>query len=289
MKRILLTASLFVALLVVAACGGSDEEPLPTPTDVPAVVEEAEPEVVEPEESEPEAEEAEEAVPSDDGEAGEAEEAVAENNDAEADAEADVTAEEAEEAVAENNDTEADAEADAEIDVTVDEAAQSDDAGDAEEAGDAAENDDSEADAETDTETDATVEEDTGVADEIEASAAQSAEITVLMNDLYFGETNDNLTNPPVWTVSSGQEVNLNMQNQSAAVEHSWVIVKQGAEISVPYNEETDAESLLFDSGVVPVDSEQTTTFTAPDIGEYLVICTVPGHSVIMQGQLVVE
>ncbi len=65
--------------------------------------------------------------------------------------------------------------------------------------------------------------------------------------------------------------------------------MKPGAEVPNPFIETEHADRLLFDAGVVDGGGKETVTFTAPEPGEYLVICTVSGHYPIMQGKLVVK
>ena len=60
-----------------------------------------------------------------------------------------------------------------------------------------------------------------------QAQAVVSTEsINVVMNDIYYGDTNDNATDPPVWTVTSGSEVSVSMDNQGV-LEHNWAVVNQ--------------------------------------------------------------
>jgi len=118
-----------------------------------------------------------------------------------------------------------------------------------------------------------------------EAPVAQV--ITVDMHDIYYGAENDNAQNPPEWTVESGAEVTVNMDNMGA-LEHSWVVLKAGEEIPANYDETADAAKVLFSSGNVAAGSAQEVRFTAPAPGEYNVLCTVPGHGAIMHGRLIV-
>ncbi|MGD8585598.1 MAG: plastocyanin/azurin family copper-binding protein [Chloroflexota bacterium] len=118
-----------------------------------------------------------------------------------------------------------------------------------------------------------------------EVVAEQS--ITVDMHDIYFGPDNDNAQNPPEWTVSSGAEITVNMENMGA-LEHSWVVLKQGEEIPANYDEAADAGKVLFSSGNVAAGAGEAVRFTAPAAGEYNVLCAVPGHGAIMQGRLIV-
>jgi len=48
-------------------------------------------------------------------------------------------------------------------------------------------------------------------------------------------------------------------------------------------------EVVLIDTGVIDAGKTDNFTFTAPAVGEYKVICTVPGHYPSMQGKLVVK
>ena len=116
---------------------------------------------------------------------------------------------------------------------------------------------------------------------------ATSATIEVVQNDIYFGETADNADNPPTWTVPAGAEVTVELTN-NGALEHNWAIVEPGAEVPVPLDAETAEGILLYDTGLVDPGSTATATFTAPEAGEYLVICTVAGHYPAMQGRLIV-
>jgi plastocyanin len=107
------------------------------------------------------------------------------------------------------------------------------------------------------------------------------------MQDIFFGPENDNVQNPPEWTVSSGAEVTLRMDNMGA-LEHSWVILKQGETVPPAYDDAVDGDKVLFSSGNVVAGASDQVTFTAPAPGEYNVLCTVPGHSAVMQGKLIV-
>ena len=130
--------------------------------------------------------------------------------------------------------------------------------------------------------------------DEIDEDTTGQA-FEVGMYDLYFNEQG-NVEEPPVWTVSTGSEVDVELSNFSAGLQHNWVIVNQNAEFDreapyVPPGDGSDDGLWYFNPGLVDpaVDGEptlETVTFTAPDVGEYLVICTVAGHYPLMQGRL---
>ncbi len=113
-------------------------------------------------------------------------------------------------------------------------------------------------------------------------------EIVVDMADIYYGDSNDNVANPPEWKVTSGTDVTVRMENMGA-LEHSWVVLKAGEDVPINFDQSQHSDLVLFDSGIVTADSSGTTRFTAPAPGEYNVVCTVLGHSGLMQGRLVVS
>jgi plastocyanin len=112
--------------------------------------------------------------------------------------------------------------------------------------------------------------------------------IVVDMNDIYYGESNDNAENPPVWQVNSGSEVTIRMENMGA-LEHNWAVLKAGEDIPVPFDEAEHEDKLLFSAGNVAAGAGNEVSFAAPEPGEYNVVCTVPGHAALMQGKLIVE
>jgi uncharacterized cupredoxin-like copper-binding protein len=122
------------------------------------------------------------------------------------------------------------------------------------------------------------------------APAAESADLRVDMRDIYFGEQANNMDNPPVWTVTAGEDVSIELANLGN-LEHNWAVAKLGAEVPVPYIGSEEQEALLYYVGdIVAAGRTEIHTFTAPaEIGEYLVICTVPGHYPAMQGRLEVQ
>ena len=123
---------------------------------------------------------------------------------------------------------------------------------------------------------------------EVEVGEGQ-ASIDVLMNDIYYGETNDNVANPPTWTVKTNQLVVVNADNQGV-LEHNWAIVEAGAELPDTIADPASVEDLiLFDIGDVGGGDTYTSPFNSPVPGEYQVICTVAGHYPAMQGTLIVE
>lgn len=112
--------------------------------------------------------------------------------------------------------------------------------------------------------------------------------IGVDMNDIYYGDTNDNVENPPVWQVNSGSNVTIRMENMGA-LEHNWAVLKAGEDIPVPFDEADHGGKILFSAGNVAGGASNEVSFTAPEPGDYNVVCTVPGHAALMQGKLIVE
>jgi len=111
--------------------------------------------------------------------------------------------------------------------------------------------------------------------------------LNVAMHDNYYGDSNTNLTEPPIWSVPTGADVVATLTNQGRR-NHNWAIVKQGAAIPVPYEEGQSGDIILHGIGMVYGNSQTTITFTAPEAGEYMIICTVNGHYPEMQGRLLV-
>jgi uncharacterized cupredoxin-like copper-binding protein len=118
--------------------------------------------------------------------------------------------------------------------------------------------------------------------------AALAESLNVVMHDIYYGESNDNAKNSPMWNVTSGAKVTVNMDNQGV-LDHNWAIVKSGEQVSSPYNPASDDAKLLFNAGLLTTKTKKTVDFTAPLPGEYNIVCTVPGHYPVMQGKLVVK
>lgn len=116
---------------------------------------------------------------------------------------------------------------------------------------------------------------------------ADVALVTVDMHDNYYGAADDNLANPPVWSVQTGVDVVATLTNHGRR-NHNWAIVKPGAAIPIPYKEGQGGEIILHGIGMVYGNSQTTITFTAPEPGEYMVICTVDGHYPEMQGRLLI-
>jgi len=100
-------------------------------------------------------------------------------------------------------------------------------------------------------------------------------------------------------TVKTGAKVHLTFHNEStlAVLPHNWVLVKPGTQAAVAAaGLKKGKEAGYIDPGPdmlahTPLATAGKTvdvTFTAPAPGTYPYICTVPGHYVVMNGQLVV-
>lgn len=100
-------------------------------------------------------------------------------------------------------------------------------------------------------------------------------------------------------TATAGQQVTVNLKNNSAAQQHNWVLVQSS-------NAQAVADAGLsagLEAGYLPADKAniiantelsnggetKSVSFTAPAAGTYQYICTVPGHYPSMQGTLTVQ
>lgn len=123
-------------------------------------------------------------------------------------------------------------------------------------------------------------------------TASASSDITsieITINDNFYGPQNSNLSDPPTWTVPRGADI-LAVVNNEGTLTHNWAVLQKDATISVPFTEGQSSQMIKYGAGMIYGQNRTTMTFSAPEeIGEYLVICTVPGHYPSMQGRLVVE
>ncbi len=111
-----------------------------------------------------------------------------------------------------------------------------------------------------------------------------ASSLDVAMSDFKFA--------PSEWEVAANTELDLELSN-TGAVEHEWVIMQQGSEISseaeLPESEEELlADFVLWEEEVEPGETKNLTV-PALDIGEYQIICAIEGHfSAGMEGTLTV-
>lgn len=81
---------------------------------------------------------------------------------------------------------------------------------------------------------------------------------------------------PNTWTVDAGQEVFLTLINHGVQ-EHEWVVLKQGAEVVLPFDD--DDEPKVFWRTSAGAGETKEASFTAPrEPGIYSIICGKPRH-----------
>lgn len=121
------------------------------------------------------------------------------------------------------------------------------------------------------------------------AASSDVASIAITIQDNYYGDSNSNLSSPPLWTVPSGAAVVATVQNLGL-LNHNWAIIRKDAAVPIPFDDGQSSKLILYGAGMIYGKNVTTFTFNAPEeLGEYLVICTVPGHYPRMQGRLVVQ
>ena len=84
-------------------------------------------------------------------------------------------------------------------------------------------------------------------------SLGDAARFTVIMEDNFFGYSDSNMVSPPVWTLPQGKRAIFTFDNQGT-LEHNWVVVKPGATVPIPFDENRASDILLYDLGKVPGD-----------------------------------
>ncbi len=100
-------------------------------------------------------------------------------------------------------------------------------------------------------------------------------------------------------TVKTGEKVHLVFHNNAtlAVLPHNWVLVKSGTQAKVAAAGLKKGKAagyiapgpdILAATPLAEPGKSVSVTFTAPAPGTYPYICTVPGHYVVMNGQLVV-
>jgi len=110
------------------------------------------------------------------------------------------------------------------------------------------------------------------------AGDAPSADLKVEFTDFTF--------NPNAFTIPAGQEIQeiTLVAANASAVMHEFVIMKLGATVGDDFGDE-DEGNIYWE---IEVESK-TVTFTAPEAGEYQIVCGTKGHFVAgMVGSLTV-
>ncbi|HWQ85022.1 MAG TPA: cupredoxin domain-containing protein [Anaerolineales bacterium] len=81
---------------------------------------------------------------------------------------------------------------------------------------------------------------------------------------------------PLTWEVSAGKEVELTLIN-TGTLEHEWVIVNQGQEVTIPFDD--DDEAKVYWEMEAMAGETKVGTFTAPsEPGTYTIVCGTPAH-----------
>jgi uncharacterized cupredoxin-like copper-binding protein len=80
---------------------------------------------------------------------------------------------------------------------------------------------------------------------------------------------------PATIAVTAGEQVTIDVSN-IGGIQHSWVLLQGGVEVTTG-SEVTDAIILAGTADLDPGQSE-TVTFTAPEAGNYQVVCHISGH-----------
>lgn len=101
------------------------------------------------------------------------------------------------------------------------------------------------------------------------ACTPRAVDLTVVLRDYEF--------DPQVIEVPAGAQVTITAKNLGHH-EHYWALMEKDYEFSMPFTDE-DVEHVL---AIVAADvgSQNTITFQSPSArGEYVVICSIPGHA----------
>ena len=101
------------------------------------------------------------------------------------------------------------------------------------------------------------------------ACTPRPVDLAVILRDYEF--------DPQVIEVPAGAQVTITAENRGHH-EHYWALLEKGYEFSLPFTD-VDVEHVL---AIVAADvgSQDTITFQAPSVrGEYVVICSIPGHT----------
>jgi plastocyanin len=98
--------------------------------------------------------------------------------------------------------------------------------------------------------------------------SSTSTTLNIQMSDFAFS--------PSEFSVPAGAEITLNLSNLGV-VEHQFVIMKKGAEVTPPFSED-DRPSIYWETKLES-GNDESVKFTAPSVpGEYQIVCGVPGH-----------
>lgn len=92
---------------------------------------------------------------------------------------------------------------------------------------------------------------------------------------------------PSNWTVPAGEEITIDLTN-AGSVDHEWVILKNGVNISseadLPETEEELLADFVYWEEEVAAGDSATFTFTAPEAGTYQIRSSAPSKLISMAG-----
>ena len=108
---------------------------------------------------------------------------------------------------------------------------------------------------------------------------------TILFLPVAYGENPNNSISvtatdfqfmPNTWSIASGQDIALSFTNNGVQ-EHEWVLLKQGAEVTLPFNDD-DEEKVFWEMEAGPGAIKEG-IFSAPlQSGTYAIVCGKPRH-----------
>lgn len=114
------------------------------------------------------------------------------------------------------------------------------------------------------------------------AQAVLTLEIACDGNNLAFA--------PMALTAPAGQPVQVIFRNVSTIFSHNWVLVAGGADVADQVNLAAttagpdrdyipaETSQIIAHTPLIPRGESDTVTFTTPAAGEYVYLCTFPGH-----------
>lgn len=92
--------------------------------------------------------------------------------------------------------------------------------------------------------------------------------ISVTATDFHF--------TPNTWTIASGQAIALSFTNNGVQ-EHEWVLLKQGTEVTLPFNDD-DEEKVFWEMETSPGVTKEEIFSAPPQSGTYTIVCGKPRH-----------
>jgi uncharacterized cupredoxin-like copper-binding protein len=102
------------------------------------------------------------------------------------------------------------------------------------------------------------------------ASGPQAVEATVVMSEFSFS--------PSRVQAEAGAEMSLTLDNSSGTLEHNFLIMNAGINLTEEFSDGDQAD-VLFEQLSTPAGETTVASFTAPaEPGTYQILCSVPGH-----------